>query len=141
MHHFLFFLLKELVLRSDQFSMETKDFIHGKVDWFKNPILAPDAFEEGYMVNISPTIKINISTNSNIVEETMLGESCSSEEVASYKAVFQEFHDIFSWSYTEMPGLDPSIIEYHIDTRPNVSPVCQSNGPSIPPNLPRSNSK
>ena len=45
MHHYLFFLPEELVLQSDQFFVETKDFIHGKVDWFKNPILAPDAFE------------------------------------------------------------------------------------------------
>ena len=57
--------------------METKDFIHGKVDWFKNPILAPDSFKEGNMVNIFPTIKINISTNYDIVEEIMLEASCS----------------------------------------------------------------
>ena len=63
MHHHLFFLPEEIVSHSDHFSMETKDFIHGKVDWFKNPIPAPDAFEEGNMANISPTIKINISTN------------------------------------------------------------------------------
>ena len=44
MHHRSFFLLEELVSQSNQFSMETKDFIHGKVDWFKNPIPAPDAF-------------------------------------------------------------------------------------------------
>ena len=43
MHHHSFFLSEELVSQSDQFSMETKDFIHGKVDWFKNPIPAPDA--------------------------------------------------------------------------------------------------
>ena len=76
--------------------METKDFIHGKVDWFKNPIPALDAFEEGNMVNISPTIKIDISTNSNIVEEIMQGASCSSEEVDAYTALFQEFCDIFA---------------------------------------------
>ena len=68
------------------------------------------------MANIFPTIKINISTSLEVVEEIMLGESCSMEEVASYKALFQEFHDIFSWSYTEVPGLDPSIVEHHIDT-------------------------
>ena len=45
MHDRSFFLPEELVSQSDQFSMETKDFIHGKVDWFKNPILAPDTFE------------------------------------------------------------------------------------------------
>ena len=45
MHHRSFFLPKELVSQSDQFSVETKDFIHGKVDWFKNPIPAPNAFK------------------------------------------------------------------------------------------------
>ena len=63
MHHHLFFLPEELVSQSDQFFVETKDFIHGKVDWFKNPIPTPDTLEEGDMANISPTIKINISTN------------------------------------------------------------------------------
>ena len=96
MHHRSFFLLEELVSQSDQFSVETKDFIHGKVDWFKNPILAPDAFEEGNTVNISPTIKINISTNSEIIEEIMLEASCSPEEVDAYTALFQELCDIFT---------------------------------------------
>ena len=32
MHHHSFFLPEELVSQSNQFSMETKDFIHGKVD-------------------------------------------------------------------------------------------------------------
>ena len=59
--------------------METKYFIHGKVNWFKNPILARDAFEEGNMANIS--------TNPEVVEEIMLGASCSPEEVATYKAL------------------------------------------------------
>ena len=89
MHHHSFFLSKECVSQSDQFSMETKDFIHGKVDWFKNPIPAPDSFEEGNITNISPTIKIDISTNSDIVEEIMLRASCSLEEVDSYKSLFQ----------------------------------------------------
>ena len=34
MHHHSFFLPEEIVLQSDQFSIETKDFIHGKVDKF-----------------------------------------------------------------------------------------------------------
>ena len=109
--------------------METKDFIHGKFDWFKYPIPAPNTFKEGNMANISLTIKINISTNPDIVEEIMLGASCSSREVASYKALFQEFRDIFAWSYTEMPGLDPSIVEHHIDTWTDVAPIRQKQRP------------
>ena len=62
----------------------------------------------------------------------MLGASYSLEEVVAYKALFQEFHDIFSWSYTEMPGLDPSIVEHHIDTWPDVAPVRQKQWPIHP---------
>ena len=112
--------------------MEIKYFIHGKVDWFKNPIPAPDSFKEGNMANISPTIKIDISTNSEIVEEIMLGASCSPEEVDAYTTLFQEFHDIFSWSYTKMPRLDPSIMEHHIDTWPDVAPVRHKQWPIHP---------
>ena len=88
------------------------------------------------MAKISPTIKINISTNPKVVEEIMLGASCSLEEVLAYKSLFQEFCDIFSWSYTEMPDLDPSIMEHHIDTWPDVAPYVKSNGPSILPKWP-----
>ena len=132
MHHRSLFLPKEIVSQSDQFSVETKDFIHGKVDWFKNPIPAPNTFKEGNMVNISPTIKIDISTNSEIIEEIMLGTSCSPEGVDAYTTLFQEFHDIFTWSYTEMPSLDPSIVEHHIDTWPDVAPIHQKQWPIHP---------
>ena len=132
MHHRSFFLPKELVSQSDEFSMETKDFIHGKVNWFKKPISALETFEEGNMANISPTIKINISTNPKVVEQIMLGASCSLEEVAAYKALFQGFCDIFSWSYTKMLGSDPSIMEHHIDTWPDVAPMHQKQQPIHP---------
>ena len=89
MHHRLFFLPEDLVSQSNQFFVETKDFIHGKVDWFKNPIPALDAFKEGNMANIYPTFKINISTKPEVVEEIMLGASFSAKEVVAYKALFQ----------------------------------------------------
>jgi hypothetical protein len=79
----------------------------GPIDWFNNPIPAPDAFEEGNMANISPTIKIDISIKNGIVEEIIIGAACTPQEIAAYKALFQEYRDIFAWSYTEMPGLDP----------------------------------
>ena len=65
----------------------------------------------------------------------MLGASCTPEEVDAYTALFQEFHDIFTWSYTEMPGLDPSIMEHHIDTWPDVAPIYQNQWPIHPFNV------
>jgi hypothetical protein len=108
------------------YTVETKDFIPSvTIDWFNNPIPAPDAFEEGNLANISPTIKIDISIKPGIVEEIIIGVACTPQEIAAYKALFQEFRDIFAWSYTEMPGLDPSIFEHHIDTWSDITPVRQ----------------
>jgi hypothetical protein len=106
--------------------IKTKDFIPpGPIDWFKNPISASDAFEEGNMANISLTIKIDISIKNGIVEEITIGATCTPQEITTYKALFQEYKDIFSWSYTEIPGLDPSIVEHRIDTWPDITPAHQ----------------
>jgi len=49
-------------------TIKTKDFIPPRnIDWLNNPIPAHDAFEEGNMANISPTINIDISIKPIIV--------------------------------------------------------------------------
>jgi hypothetical protein len=60
------------------YTVETKDFIpSGPIDWFNNLIPTLDAFEEGNMANISPTIKIDISLKNSIVEEIIIGAACT----------------------------------------------------------------
>jgi hypothetical protein len=58
LHHCTLFSPQESPMPPNQnpiYAVETKDFIpSGPIDWFNNPILAPDAFEEGNMANISP---------------------------------------------------------------------------------------
>jgi hypothetical protein len=115
------------------YTVETKYFIpSGDIDWFNNPIPAPDSFEEGNMANISPTIKIDISIKTGVVEEITIGTAFTPQEILAYKALFQEYRDIFTWSYTEMPGLDPSIVEHHIDTWPSITLVRQKQQPLHP---------
>ena len=46
----------------------------------------------------------------------MVRAKCSLEEVTLYKVLFQEFHDIFAWSYEEMLGIDPQIVVHEIKT-------------------------
>jgi hypothetical protein len=84
------------------------------------------------MANISPTIKIDISIKIGVVEEITISATCTPQEITTYKALFQEYRDIFAWSYTEMPSLDPSIIEHHINTWPNITPVHQKQQPLHP---------
>jgi hypothetical protein len=129
LHHHALFLPQEALMPPNQnpsHTVKTKDFIpSGPIDWFNNPIPAPDAFEEGNLANISPTIKIDISIKDGVVEEIIIGAACTPQEIAAYKTLFQEYWDIFIWSYTKMPSLDPSIVEHRIDTWPDITPVHQ----------------
>jgi hypothetical protein len=68
----------------------------GHIDWFNNPIPSPDAFEEGNMANISPSVKINIFVKPRIVEDITIDVACSPEEISAYKALFQEYREIFA---------------------------------------------
>ena len=86
------------------------------VDTPINPLPREGMFAEGNMENISATIPINISVNPDFVENIHIGANCSPEEIAIYIALFKEFHNVFSWSYEEMPGIDPSIVEHKIRT-------------------------
>jgi hypothetical protein len=58
-----------------------------------------NVFSEGNLSNISPTIPLNISIKPGIVENLHIGASCSPEEIITYKSLFKEFCDVFSWSY------------------------------------------
>jgi hypothetical protein len=77
------------------------------------------------MANISLTIKIDIYIKNDVVEEITIGVACTPQEITAYKALFQEYRDIFSWSYTEMPSLNPSIVEHCIDTWLDITPIRQ----------------
>jgi hypothetical protein len=112
-------------------AIETKYFIpSGNIDWFNNLIPALDSFEEANMANISPTVKIDISIKLGMIEEITIGTACSPKELMAYKSFFQEYRDICALSYTEILGLDPSIIKHHIDTWPYFFPVRQKQPPS-----------
>ena len=114
------------------FQLRPRISFKGKLTSSKIPFQNLMRLKKGTWPIFLPTIKLNISTKTGIVEEIMLGASCYSKEVASYKALFQEFCDIFYWYYTKIPRLDPSIIEHHIDTWPNVLPVHQKQQPIHP---------
>ena len=67
------------------------------------------------MSNIEENISIDISTKPGVVENIHVGVSCSSSELKTYRSLFREFCDVFSWSYEEMPGIDTSIVEHTIN--------------------------
>jgi hypothetical protein len=82
-------------------------------------------FYEGNLSNISPTIPLDISIKSRVVENVRIGASCSDDEIATYKYLFQEFCDVFTWSYEEMSGIDLDIFVQDIKTYLGAKPVRQ----------------
>jgi hypothetical protein len=87
------------------------------------PATTHNVFAEGNLSNISPTIPIDISIKPGIVENVHIGASCPFDEIVTYTSLFKEFHDIFAWSYEEMPGIDPAIVVHEIKTYPGAKSV------------------
>ena len=93
------------------------------IDVLINHLPKEGIFAKGNMENISTTIPINIFVNLDFMENIYIGTNCSPEEIAIYIALFKEFYNVFSWSYEEIPGIDPSIVEHEIRNYPNAKPV------------------
>ena len=87
------------------------------------PLSSPGQMAEGNMANLSPTIPINISCDPGKVENVYIGVGCSPNEINEYTKLFKEFRNIFAWSYEEMLGIDPRIVEHEIKTYTNEKPV------------------
>ena len=68
------------------------------------------------MDNVSPTIPINIFGDPAKVENVYIGADCSPDDIKEYTVLFKDFCDIFAWSYDEMLGIDPWIVEHEIKT-------------------------
>jgi hypothetical protein len=49
-----------------------------------------------------------------------------------YTSLFKEFHNIFSWSYEEILGIDPCIVEHEIRSYDNAKHVQQNLQPVNP---------
>ena len=87
------------------------------------PVGTPSKFSEGNMANLSPTISINISLTSGNIENVYIGADYSPDDIETYTKIFKEFRDVFTWSYEEMPGIDPRIVEHEIKTYLDAKPV------------------
>jgi hypothetical protein len=82
-----------------------------------------DVLYEGNLRKISPTVPLDILIKPDIMENVHIRASCSIDEVHTYKALFQEFYDVFSWSYEEMSGIDLDMVVHEIKTYPDAKPV------------------
>jgi len=71
---------------------------------------------------IAETIPVNIGSNKDKKKLYIL-ETCTEQEKERFIALFQEFKDVFVWSYADLKGFDPGIVQHAIPIKENLSPV------------------
>ena len=105
------------------------------VDYVKepqSPISITNSDFEINLGNISSMVPIDILVKLGVIENIHIGASCMLDEITTYKALFQEFCDIFARSYEEMPGIDLKIVVHEIKTYPDAKPIRQKLHPIHP---------
>ena len=87
LHHRSSFLPDLDKFENDFSSIFTIDYVEEP----QNPISITNSGFETNLGNISTTLLVNISVKPGIIENIHIGSSCSTEEIKTYKALFQEF--------------------------------------------------
>jgi hypothetical protein len=54
-----------------------------------------------------------------------IGAQCSETEKKKFMDLFHEFRDVFAWSYADLCGFDPSIVQHVIPIKEDSKPVRQ----------------
>jgi hypothetical protein len=112
LHHKSYFLPELSRIEVGEFTLTTT----GDRSCPINPLATHVVYPKGNMETIAETIHINISKTHGVMENVFVGDDCSSKEIQIYTNLFKEFFDVFSWSYKEMPDIDPKIVEHEITT-------------------------
>ena len=60
-----------------------------------------------------------------ISPEIRIGSSLSPDEKSKLIDVLRSYLDVFAWSYEDMPGLDPTIVQHHLPILPHARLVKQ----------------
>ena len=55
--------------------------------------------------------------------EMRIGTTLFADERDSLLRLLRSYLDVFAWSYEDMPGLDPSIVQHHLPLVPHAKPV------------------
>ena len=61
----------------------------------------------------------------NEKKEVKIGTVMKKEIQGQLCALLREFKDIFAWSYQDMPGLDPDIVQHKLPLKPECPPIKQ----------------
>jgi len=84
--------------------------------------LSPD--HEPPRFKVGPTIPINVGTRAE-PKTLYIGAQCTDKEKEKFMTLFREFIEVFTWSYKDLRGFDPGVIQHSIPLEERVIPVRQ----------------
>jgi ribonuclease HI len=82
--------------------------------------------DEGSKPNIEELEIINLADEGEELREVKIGTRSTTEQKEALIALLREFHEIFVWSYQDMPGLDIDIVVHKIPLKLECKPVKQA---------------
>jgi hypothetical protein len=87
--------------------------------------------EEESKMKVGETISLNIGTPES-PKNVKIGAQCFDEEKLKFARLLSEFQDVFSWSYEDVHGFDPSLIQHAIPIKEGIKPIRQKHRPINP---------
>jgi hypothetical protein len=97
-----------------------------------NPLATHKVYLKGNMETITEIIPIDIYRTPGVMENVFIEVDHSPKNIHIYTDLFKEFHDVFAWSYEEIPGIDPRIVKHEIMTYPDAKSIQQNLHPMNP---------
>jgi hypothetical protein len=68
---------------------------------------------------VGETISLKIRTTESL-KNVKIGAQCSDEEEMKFVKLLGEFQDVFAWSYEDLRGFDPGIIQHAITIKEGI---------------------
>jgi hypothetical protein len=87
--------------------------------------------EEDSKRKVGDTISLNLGT-SDSPKMVKLGTQCSNEKKVKFTELLCEFQDVFAWSYEDLRGFDPALIQHAIPIKEGIKPVRKKQRPINP---------
>ena len=84
--------------------------------------------EEESKRKVREPISLNIGTP-NSQNNVNIGAQCTDEEKLKFIELLREFQDVFSWSYEDLHGFDPALIQHAIPIKEGIKPVRKKQRP------------
>ena len=79
--------------------------------------------EDRKVTSISGSIELIDFGAPDQPREIRIGFSLSPDEKSRLIDLLKSYLDVFAWSYEDMPGLDPTIVQHHLPILPHARPV------------------